>query len=495
MKSNLLIFIIFLFGTNAYAARPTVNANNLDFPDVKCTSLTLTWSNGNGDARMIVGRRGSATAFVPMDGVVYSANSAFGMGTPHGASSDEYILMNGVGTGSVTITNLIKGNVYYFTIYEHDNNGINTQYLVSNAPSSSTTTKNINLDFTIAIIDSCTNSNEFIFTNTSTSNFTGQQYEYVIESNTYNADNPLNFSFLNVNGLRNVTLKAPNTLGCPSSIFKLVKIFPKKFADFNYQTASDTVQDFPDNYFIMDLKPRMMPFPMAVMYEWDFKDGTTSNFSKLRKSYDTSGVFKTRLILTATSYSKTTNCRDTMYLNLEVRGNNPFQNLSINSQIQNIDTNHFEFSLINAYVDSVKWEFGDGMSSNLTSCVHTYSDTGTYDLKVSVVAKYGWKGSINKKLYVIMDEQTGLLKYRISKGDFISIYPNPASDHITIDVSKIELLDHYEIIDMNGKVVMKNANITGDTIELDIKDLNTGTYILKCTGKNGESIEKNFIVR
>lgn len=74
------------------------------------------------------------------------------------------------------------------------------------------------------------------------------------------------------------------------------------------------------------------------------------------------------------------------------------------------------------------------------------------------------------------------------------IYPNPASDVITIslpgrDVQKITIMNFL------GQVVM-NQNISGqDEIQIDISKLNPGMYVLTGVNSSGEIILQNRISR
>ena len=75
--------------------------------------------------------------------------------------------------------------------------------------------------------------------------------------------------------------------------------------------------------------------------------------------------------------------------------------------------------------------------------------------------------------------------------DQFTASPNPAKDiiHITVDPT----LDHsstvYRILDMNGKIVLKNSN-TSNRLSLDISQLNPGMYILEAIGDNYRGIKR-----
>src|SRR6185436_2437764 len=98
-------------GTVVLAAEPTVQASNLVFSAVAANSMTLTWTNGNGASRIVLGKSGSAVDSNPVDGNSYTANSAFGSGTQIGTGN--FVVFAGSGN-SVTVTGLSAGTTYHF---------------------------------------------------------------------------------------------------------------------------------------------------------------------------------------------------------------------------------------------------------------------------------------------------------------------------------------------------------------------------------------------
>jgi len=72
----------------------------------------------------------------------------------------------------------------------------------------------------------------------------------------------------------------------------------------------------------------------------------------------------------------------------------------------------------------------------------------------------------------------------------VLIYPNPAKDYITIQLSKIGLLD-IELMDMAGRLILS------EKIEnkLSLPSLQTGMYLLKITDTEQHSIVKKIIIQ
>lgn len=109
---------------NAWAAvnftmPPLVNAPNVAPTAVKLVASSnnagiLSWTNGNGNNRIVVCKQGAPVTFVPSDNVAYSGNSVFGSGTSYGGN---YILYSG-SANNVSISNLTAYTDYYFAVYE-----------------------------------------------------------------------------------------------------------------------------------------------------------------------------------------------------------------------------------------------------------------------------------------------------------------------------------------------------------------------------------------
>lgn len=483
MRTAILGFLL-LLSLQVQAARPTVNASNFVHTYLTCGSVFLKWSNGNGNARLIVVRQGGPVLFTPTDNTIYTTTSSdFGLSNPVG--TNEYIVYNGTGSGSIAVANLATGTSYHFAIYEHDNNGNSTQYLLVGCATYSVTTYSVSQNFSINVIDSCEGSNRFIFTNTSSTSIPGLQYTFTIDGKKYNADQPLNYSFQNKNGHLSVVLTNNNTYGCPSYLNKYVKVFPKKLLTFDFLNSSDTVQDFINHRFNIRTSPKIAPFPMSVTFDWQLGDGNVSNFSTLRYSYKDVGRYHTRLIATAGVNLNPTACRDTLYLDLVVTGINPFRTLSITPDRLPLKNNLFSFSLNDTGLSAVKWYFGDGYTSTDSVTTHSYVDSGYYTVKVVATTKAGISDSTFKILRV--DPDTGdTTSLNIDKVAVLSAYPVPASKHIDIQFRNIE---HYQIklFQMDGKICFEKTQ-TELKERLQIGDLASGNYHLSIY-QNGKMVQ------
>jgi hypothetical protein len=99
---------------------PTIQASA--FVSAKTsTSITASWTRGNGNNVIVVMKQGAAVSSNPVDGISYTASTVFGSGTQIGTGN--YVVYNGPAT-SVTVTGLTAGTLYYFAIYEYNSTGL-----------------------------------------------------------------------------------------------------------------------------------------------------------------------------------------------------------------------------------------------------------------------------------------------------------------------------------------------------------------------------------
>lgn len=90
--------------------------------------------------------------------------------------------------------------------------------------------------------------------------------------------------------------------------------------------------------------------------------------------------------------------------------------------------------------------------------------------------RFGIKAALQSFKYKRVD----LLSVHDSTNDNVLIYPNPATDVITVVLKNNEIIDNLKIYAMDGKLltVVKNKNI-------DVSHLSAGNYILEIVTSNG----------
>lgn len=64
-----------------------------------------------------------------------------------------------------------------------------------------------------------------------------------------------------------------------------------------------------------------------------------------------------------------------------------------------------------------------------------------------------------------------------------SYFPNPASSSLKIISNEYEAISSFELIDPFGKILLSERNSSDTEIEIDLKDLSDGIYLLKVNGQ------------
>lgn len=105
--------------------QPTVQVSNIKITNKTTNSLTLSWTNGNSNKRIVVGRKVNVP-HLPSDDSAYTANANWSSASlikePTSPTSTELasrVLYNGTGN-SVNITGLSADTTYYFSVFEYN---------------------------------------------------------------------------------------------------------------------------------------------------------------------------------------------------------------------------------------------------------------------------------------------------------------------------------------------------------------------------------------
>lgn len=97
----------------------TTQTSAITFSSVQSGQMTINWTNGNADKRVVFVQEGNGTATDPVDNVTYMASTNWlSKGTQLG-SSGFYCVFNGTGS-TVTITGLSPGTMYKVIAYEYN---------------------------------------------------------------------------------------------------------------------------------------------------------------------------------------------------------------------------------------------------------------------------------------------------------------------------------------------------------------------------------------
>jgi len=96
--------------------KPDVPVTNIMSTNITKTSADLSWTRGNGNAVLVVVRKGAEIVDLPTCGTAYTANATFGSGDNIG--NNTYVLYNGTGT-QVSLSGLEHTSDYFLQFYEY----------------------------------------------------------------------------------------------------------------------------------------------------------------------------------------------------------------------------------------------------------------------------------------------------------------------------------------------------------------------------------------
>lgn len=122
-------------GSVTLAGPPQTPASSVTADSITGNKLTIRWTNGSGNGRLVLMSEGAAVNAVPVNNVEYAADSIYGSGSELRTTAGNFAVYNGTGN-SVTVTNLRARTTYHFTVFEFNRfSAADIQYLTSSVAS------------------------------------------------------------------------------------------------------------------------------------------------------------------------------------------------------------------------------------------------------------------------------------------------------------------------------------------------------------------------
>jgi hypothetical protein len=101
------------------ATEPTTQADPITFSNVGSTTMTVGWTNGNGNRSAVFMKETAGTITNPTDGVAYTASSDWSAKGTQLGTSGYYCIYDGTGT-SVALTNLAVNTNYVVQVFSYN---------------------------------------------------------------------------------------------------------------------------------------------------------------------------------------------------------------------------------------------------------------------------------------------------------------------------------------------------------------------------------------
>jgi hypothetical protein len=138
---------------------------------------------------------------------------------------------------------------------------------------------------------------------------------------------------------------------------------------------------------------------------------------------------------------------------------------------------------------SYSWDFGDFTNSSATAPAHAYAVNGNYSVVLTAInGNCTDTTSFAIAITVSLEELMGLSE--------LNIYPNPASDHITVSFNNNnDNTIEVEMIDELGRVISGNSisNQGLNLTEINLDNVSNGLYIIRLNSED-KSVSRKVIV-
>lgn len=154
----------------------------------------------------------------------------------------------------------------------------------------------------------------------------------------------------------------------------------------------------------------------------------------------------------------------------------------------------YNFSLKNPmFVDMAIWDFGDGSPVDTGFLVsHQYATNGYYKVTTKLIS------NCNVDAYTIYSETVDAIGLGVNHNILttgLDVYPNPATDQITVAMQNDIKINHLQVINVLGQVVYNVKNVNASKHHIDTKKLSSGVYQIKVDTDNGFKIVKFEVVK
>jgi len=147
----------------------------------------------------------------------------------------------------------------------------------------------------------------------------------------------------------------------------------------------------------------------------------------------------------------------------------------------------FTFTADNPNATGYAWNFGDGNGAEGATATHTFSSYENYEVSLSVTGD-GVCGTENTYTEVVPLAGVGLQDITNNP---IQCYPNPT--YGVLNIESEAPLQHLRFVDLTGKTMLQQHNITTQKHTIEVTDLPKGMYLLHLKTTAGEQVKKVHI--
>jgi PKD repeat protein len=217
----------------------------------------------------------------------------------------------------------------------------------------------------------------------------------------------------------------------------------------------------------------------ALIYQWNFGDGSSSMLSNPVKTYQQPGLYNVCLKVTFANGCIANYCRTV----------NIVRTCRVEILDSIISPRTYKFSVYSSRPGIVQylWRFGDSTTSTLATPIHTFQQVGNYTVCVRTVYTDG----------CVAEDCDNLNVFRIatSSGLQVSAYPLPAENQISFRIDNTIVTGNslITLYSSTGSVVKQQQVLcNNNSFTVDISELKQGSYFAEI--KVGNNItRKSFL--
>lgn len=241
----------------------------------------------------------------------------------------------------------------------------------------------VKADFSFSKPQNCSAPEDISFTNSSSGPpFLSYEWDFG-DGKTSSFPNPVNTYY--TSGPFTVRLITKSSQGCTDTVIKsnIIKLN-------NYQSLITG----PDSACVnapINLQNTSVPSPDNSF--WDFGDGTNAAQKNPVKTYTTAGFYFIKLV------NDFTTCKDSVYKVIKISPR-PVASFITTDSISCKAPHTVNFQNLSASAVTYQWDFGDGTTSVQNSPTHTYTDTGSYTVRLIAFNSSGCPDTLTRVSYV-----------------------------------------------------------------------------------------------
>ncbi len=227
----------------------------------------------------------------------------------------------------------------------------------------------------------------------------------------------------------------------------------------------------------------------TTTFFWQFGNGQVGTTPNASTTYTANGTYSVTLTmlsipncsasitqtLSITNVS-TTPCSANFTYTVGTNGNVTFSNTSVGTTST---TTYF-------------WQFGNGQAGSTPNANTTYTANGTYTVTLFIISIPTCSASVSQTIS-INNVVTGISNYE-KESDLIHVYPNPASNELTLKGAEGVMMTQLKIYDLTGRMVLTTESEPNAEIKLSSLGLNNGVYLYKINTSDQKTITGRLVV-